>query len=195
MTQHILFFPTSADFREWLTENHSQCTEQWIGYYKKRSGKASMTWPESVDEALCYGWIDGLRKSIDAKSYKIRFTPRKPDSHWSAVNIKRVEELKKMGLMQNSGMEAFKRRSVEKLARASYEQKTVSLSIKFETQIKNNSKAWKYWQSKAPGYQKQVAWWVMSAKRDETRINRLNTLIDCSERGEVIPPLRWSVKR
>lgn len=194
-SSEILFFPSPEDFRRWLTKYHDQSTEQWVGFYKKNSGRPSITWPESVDQALCYGWIDGLRKSIDEVSYKIRFTPRKPTSHWSAVNIKRVGELKKMGLMEKPGLEAFKKRKPENSAKASFEQKKVILDKQYEDILRQNVEAWSYWEAKAPSYRKQCSWWIMSAKKEETRISRLNVLIESCTKGEVIPQMRWSVKK
>ena len=191
----VLFFSTPTDFRNWLTNNHNQLTEQWVGYYKKGSGRPSITWPESVDEALCFGWIDGLRKKIDDESYKIRFTPRKANSHWSAVNIKRVKELQRSGQMQPAGMEVFKKRKHEKSAKASYEQLNVSLDPRYEKQLKGHPDAWEYWTSKPPSYKKQVSWWIMSAKKEETRQSRTKILIESSAKNEVIPPLRWSKKK
>ena len=182
-----LFFSTPEDFRKWLAANHNISKEQWIGYYKKATGKASITWPESVDQALCFGWIDGLRKKIDEERYMIRFTPRKPRSHWSAVNVKRVEELKKQELMQPSGLAAFAKKEKNKTAQTGYEQKKVVLSESYAQQITANSKAWEYYQQLRPYTRKTTDWWVMSAKREETRKRRLNTLIECCERGEKIP--------
>lgn len=195
MDTNTLFFPTPNDFKDWLNKNHNELKEQWVGFYKKGTGRPSITWPESVDEALCYGWIDGLRKSIDDERYKIRFTPRKPNSHWSAVNINRVGELEKLGRMEKPGLEAFEKRNVKKIAKAYFEQENVVMDPIFETELRSNEKAWSYWQSKAPGYRKQVTWWVMSAKKEETKLSRLKVLIDSSEKGEVIPPLKWSVKK
>ena len=190
-----IFFPTPTDFRKWLNENHDQSKERWVGFYKKRTGKPSITWPQSVDEALCYGWIDGLRKSIDEESYMIRFTPRKPNSHWSVVNIKRVAKLKKLGLMDKPGLEAYRKRKAEKTAKASYEQGKVEMDLSYEVQFKKNKKAWNYWEAKAPSYRKQCTWWVMSAKKEETRSNRLQILIESSEKEELVPPLKWTGKR
>ena len=190
------FFAKPTNFRKWLDKNHEKVKEQWVGYYKKGTGKPSITWPESVDEALCYGWIDGLRKSIDDERYMIRFTPRKPKSHWSDVNIKRVTALKKLGLMQPAGLETFKKREGKKSRLASYEQKKeIKLSKEFENTIKANKKAWEYFKSTAPSYKRQCIWWVMSAKREETKLKRLNTLIESCEQGEKIPPLRWGDKK
>ena len=190
----IVFFTAQSQFREWLKANHANKLEQWVGFYKISSQKPSITWPESVDEALCFGWIDGLRKSIDEESYKIRFTPRRPRSHWSAVNIKRVAELKAMRLMMPIGLEAFSKRDVNKSARAAHEQKTVELDPIYESKFKKNRDAWGFWIAKAPGYRKQASWWILSAKREETRMKRLNILIDCSAKGDIIPPLKWVKK-
>ncbi len=189
------FFKTSSDFRKWLDKNSDKIDELWVGYYKKGTGKQSITWPESVDEALCCGWIDGLRKSIDEESYKIRFTPRRPNSHWSTVNINRVKELSKLGLMKPSGLEAYKKRDEKKSKQASYEQKEIRFDKKFEERIKANKKAWDYFQSMAPSYRKQCTWWIMSAKKEETKLKRLLTLIESSEQKQKIPPLRWSGKK
>ena len=186
------FFPESSDFRKWLQSHHKREPEIWVGYYKKGTGLPSISWPESVDQALCFGWIDGIRKGIDDVSYMIRFTPRKTVSHWSAVNIKRVKALTKTNLMKPSGLEAFGRRRKEKSAKASYEQDKVKLDRVYEKMLKANKKAWSYFKSTPPSYQKPCTWWVMSAKRESTRLRRLNVLISSSEKKETIPPLRWS---
>ncbi len=189
------YFKTPDDFRTWLDKNHDKIDELWVGYYKKATGKPSITWPESVDQALCYGWIDGLRKSVDDESYVIRFTPRKPTSHWSAVNLKKVDELIKQNLMQPSGLEIYNKRDKSKSAKASYEQEEIKLDKKFEDEIKKNKKAWDYFQKIPPFYKKQTIHWVMSAKKEETRNRRLNTLIESSAKQEKIPPLRWAGKK
>lgn len=185
-----VFFSTPADFRDWMEQNHHQKIELWVGFHKKASGKPSITWPESVDVALCFGWIDGLRKSVDAESYKIRFTPRKPDSHWSAVNIKRIQELREEGLVHPAGLEAFSKMDKKNAKKASYEQQQVELKPAYEAKIKANAKAWQFFQELAPGYTKQSIWWVMSAKREETRLRRLDVLIESCEAGQKIPQLR-----
>lgn len=185
-----LFFSTPADFRKWLAENHDKSKELWLGYYKKATGKASLTWSESVDEALCYGWIDGLRKSIDDISYKIRFTPRKPKSFWSAVNLKKVNDLKALGLMKDPGLAAFEKRDEKRTETYAYEQKNVKLPTEFEDKIKANEKAWQFFEQLAPSYKRTSIWWVISAKREETRSKRLNILIQSSEEGLKIPSLR-----
>ena len=184
------FFPTPEDFRSWLQENHDKQEELWVGYYKKATKKPSITWPESVDEALCFGWIDGLRKSIDEESYKIRFTPRRPSSIWSAVNIRRFEELKKLGRIRSPGQAAYERRKEKRSERYSYEQGTLELAEAYEKKIRANKKAWDFFRSLPPSVQKPSIWYVMSAKREETRLRRLETLIQCSEEGQRIPQLR-----
>ena len=183
-------FPTKADFRTWLEAHHNQEEELWVGYYKKATKKPSITWPQSVDEALCFGWIDGLRKSVDEESYKIRFTPRRPNSTWSAVNIKRFGELKAMGLIRPAGQAAYERKAEKRSELYSYEQGTLGLSRAYEQKIKANQKAWDFFQSLPPSVKKPSIWYIMSAKREDTRLRRLDTLIQCSEEGQRLPQLR-----
>ncbi|HEY0071009.1 MAG TPA: bacteriocin-protection protein, partial [Chloroflexia bacterium] len=146
----VTFFETPAEFRQWLEEHHDKERELWVGFHKKGSGKPSITWPEAVDQALCYGWIDGIRKSLDATSYTNRFTPRKRDSTWSAVNIKRVGELTELGLMQPSGLKAFEGRDERKAELYSYERANVKLDSTYEEQFSANEPAWRFYQSQAP---------------------------------------------
>jgi uncharacterized protein YdeI (YjbR/CyaY-like superfamily) len=187
----VLFFPTPADFRDWLDKNHQTETELWVGFYKKASKKQSITWPESVDQALCYGWIDGLRKSIDKESYKIRFTPRRPTSIWSDVNIGRIEFLTKEGLMKPAGIAAWEKRKDAKSGVYSYEQKgKIALAPEYEAQIRNNPKAWTFFQNLAPSYKKSTIRWIMSAKREETRQKRVEITIESSAEGLKIPLIR-----
>jgi len=181
------FFKTPADFRKWLEKNHDSATELWVGYYKKDSGKASITWPESVDEALCFGWIDGIRKSIDADSYKIRFTPRRPRSIWSAVNINRAKQLTKLKRMAPAGLKAFAAREENRSGIYIYEQRSVELPEPYLSRLKNNSVAWNYLQEERASYRKAVNWWVLSAKREETRLRRLNELIEHSAQRQRLP--------
>lgn len=190
MPEEVLFFETPDDFREWLKENHNQKEVQWVGFYKVSTGKPSINWEESVREALCFGWIDGLRKSIDDESYKIRFTPRKPDSHWSAKNIRMVEELIEEGKMKAAGLEAYEKHEEKKSQQASYEQKKVQLRKEYEDQIRQNKKAWEFFRELAPGYTKTSVHWVMSAKREDTRQRRLQILIESCEKEEKIPLLQ-----
>lgn len=186
-----VFFASSAAFRTWLEEYHDQARELWVGFHKKSSGRPSLTWQESVDAVLCFGWIDGIRKSVNASSYTIRFTPRKPDSTWSAVNIRRVGELTKMGLMRPAGLKAFEKRQDDKSAIYSYEQrKTAKLSGVYEKQFRANKNALKFFQAQAPWYRRTASWWVISAKKEETRLKRLATLIEDSERGQRVGPLQ-----
>lgn len=184
------YFATPSDFRKRLKKHHDKAQELWVGFYKKSSGKPSITWPEAVDQALCYGWIDGIRKGIDGVSYAIRFTPRKPNSTWSAVNIRRARLLSKRGLMQPAGLRAFTERRRDKSGIYSYEQrKTAKLSREYETQFRADKKAWDFFQSQPPWYRRTAIWWVVSAKKEETRLRRLTTLIKDSRRRRAIPPL------
>jgi uncharacterized protein YdeI (YjbR/CyaY-like superfamily) len=183
----IVYFESPAEFRAWLEANHDKAQELWVGYHKKSSGKPSMTWPESVDQALCFGWIDGIRKSVDDTRYTIRFTPRKAGSTWSAVNVKRVEELTKQGLMQPAGLKAFEQRKEDKSGIYSYEQGDAKLDDAFEQQFRANQSAWEYFQKQAPSYQKAAIWWVVSAKQEATREKRLAKLIEDSEQGRRLP--------
>lgn len=179
-----LFFSKPADFRSWLETNHKAKSELWVGFYKKASGRPSITWPESVDEALCVGWIDGLRKTIDAESYKIRFTPRKKTSNWSAVNIGRVDELTKLGRMRPGGLAAFELRKEERSGIYAYEnRKTAVLGKADEKQFRAQPKGWDFFQRQPAGYRKLMTWWVISAKREETKKKRLEKLISESEAG------------
>jgi uncharacterized protein YdeI (YjbR/CyaY-like superfamily) len=160
-----------------------------VGFYKKGSGKPSITWPEAVDEALCYGWIDGVRRGIDDVSYAIRFTPRKSRSTWSAVNIKRVEELARLGHMRPAGLAAFAERAGEKSGIYAYEQKAAQLDDEYERQFRANQQAWDFFQAQAAWYRRTAIWWVISAKKEETRLKRLATLIEESAQGRTIRPL------
>jgi len=184
----VTFFTNRSEFRQWLSKNHDSANELWVGYYKKATGLPSMTWEESVDEALCYGWIDGIRKKIDEKSYCIRFTPRRVNSNWSAVNIRRVEMLKKLGQMQPAGINAFNRKN-QNPAPYSHETAPGSLTADFENSLKSNPDAWKYFNKLAPSYRKMSINWVMSAKREATRERRFSILMESSIKGEKIPPL------
>src|SRR6187455_234142 len=177
------FFANQSDFRKWLRKNHKTKTELLVGFYKIDSGKPSVTWPQSVDEALCFGWIDGVRKSINKESYQIRFTQRKPTSIWSAINIKKVEELTKQGLMQPAGLASFEKRVESRSKIYSYEKDEAELTQSFKKQFKANKKAWNYFQALAPSYKKVSTHWVMRAKQEPTRIKRLEQLIKDSENG------------
>jgi uncharacterized protein YdeI (YjbR/CyaY-like superfamily) len=185
-----VFFATPAGFRDWLEANHSRASELWVGFHKKSSGLPRITWPESVDEALCVGWIDGIRKSISEHSYMIRFTPRKPTSTWSAVNIRRVAELRKQNRMRPAGLKAFEKRSEAKSEIYAYEQRgNAAFNDAMERQFRANKKAWAFFQSQPPWYRRTSTWWVISAKREETRQKRLATLIADSGAGRTIHQL------
>jgi uncharacterized protein YdeI (YjbR/CyaY-like superfamily) len=181
-----LFFPTPADFRAWLERNHDSAPELLVGFYKKGSGRPSITWPESVDEALCFGWIDGIRRTIDDESYTIRFTPRRPRSYWSAVNLKRIEELLKLGRMRPAGILAFEGRDPQRTYSHQQGKQGLKLAPAYEQKLRANAKAWSFFQSQAPYYQRMMTRWVMTAKKEETQLKRLSTLIDDSARGRRI---------
>lgn len=185
-TKSPIFFPTQQDFRDWLEENHKKETELLVGFYKVKTKKPSMSWSESVDQALCFGWIDGVRKSIDEDSYSIRFTPRKKDSIWSAINIKKIEELTKAGLMKKEGLEAFKLRKENKSRIYSHENDKKEFSEEYEKQFKANKKAWEFFEKQAPSYKKVMTHWVMSAKQEKTRLSRLEKTISESEKEKRI---------
>ena len=186
----VLFFATPDHFRAWLDKNHATEQELQVGFYKRESGQPSITWPESVDCALSYGWIDGVRNSIDEISYRIRFTPRKPSSIWSAINVKRVAELTKLGLMRPAGVKAFEARKGDKTGIYAYEQrKNAKLPPAFEKQFRANKKAWAYFQAQPPWYRRTASYRVISAKQDETRQRRLYQLIKDSAAGRPIKEL------
>lgn len=180
------FFKTQPDFRRWFEKHHATAKELLVGFYKKGSGKPSITWPESVDEALCFGWIDGIRRSIDDISYSIRFSPRRPVSIWSAVNIKRAQELIDQGLMTSSGLKAFQARKENKSGIYSYEQRSEKLPDPYERVFKRNKTAWAFFLAQPPGYRKIAGWFVVSAKKEETRLKRLTKLIEESAQGRRI---------
>ena len=179
-----IFFEKPSDFRKWLKKNFDKQQALFVGFYKKASGKPSLTWPQSVDEALCFGWIDGVRKSIDAERYFIRFTPRKPKSTWSAVNLKKIEELAKKGLMHPAGLAAFEQREESNSIIYSYEKEPVQLAPDLEKIFKANKQAWKFFKLQGVYYQKRSTNWVMAAKQEATRKSRLEKLISMSEAGK-----------
>ena len=174
------FFPTPDAFVRWLEKNHDKQTELLVGFYKTGSGQASMTWPESVEAALRFGWIDGVRRRIDEVSYSIRFTPRKARSNWSAVNIRKMRDLAEAKLLHPAGERAFAARLEERSAVASYEQKSVAFAPAQEKLFRAHPAAWAFFQAQAPSYRRAATWWVVSAKREETRAKRLKTLMEDS---------------
>ena len=184
------FFETPAAFRAWLEENHETASELVVGFYKRASGKKSITWPQSVDEALCFGWIDGVRRSLGDHAYTIRFTPRKSTSNWSAINVARVADLTKLGRMRPAGLRAFDARKPEKTAIYAFERKkTATLTTAEEKRLRANRKAAAFFDAQPPWYQRTVIHWVISAKREETRERRLSILIRDSAAGRTVPPL------
>jgi uncharacterized protein YdeI (YjbR/CyaY-like superfamily) len=190
-TDDVHFFATPEHWRRWLEKNHARATEVWVGMYRKGSGTPSITWPEAVDEALCFGWIDGIRKSIDETRYKNRFTPRKKGSNWSNVNIGRVAALTKEGRMRPAGLAAFEARDPKKSGVYSFEQRErATLGAELERRFRANAKAWAFFQAQAPYYRRVATFWVVSAKQEATRERRLATLIEDSAAGRRIAPLR-----
>jgi uncharacterized protein YdeI (YjbR/CyaY-like superfamily) len=187
----VRFFATPDKWRRWLEKNHARATEVWVGFHRKGSGTPSITWPEAVDEALCFGWIDGIRKSMDDTRYTNRFTPRKKGSNWSNVNVARVAALTKEGRMHPAGLAAFEARVPEKSGVYSFEQRqTATLGEAYERRFRTNARAWEYFESQAPYYRRTATFWVMSAKQEVTRERRLATLIADSAAGRRIGPLR-----
>jgi uncharacterized protein YdeI (YjbR/CyaY-like superfamily) len=180
---------TADEFRAWLEENHETASELEVVFYKKGSDKPSMSWSESVDEALCFGWIDGVRRGRDEESYTIRFTPRKPKSNWSKINVEKVAKLKEAGLMRPAGLAAFQRRSDDKTGVYSFENKT-ELAPEYDAQLRSNKAASDYFESRPPWYRRTAIHLVMSAKREETRLRRLAQLIEDSAAGRDIKQLR-----
>jgi uncharacterized protein YdeI (YjbR/CyaY-like superfamily) len=185
------FFPSPSAWHAWLAEHHEKHDELWVRFHKVGSGKPSITWPEAVDGALCFGWIDGVRKRLSETSYVIRFTPRRATSIWSAVNIKRVAELNTLGLMRPAGAQAFERRPGKRSEIYAYEQrKGAKLSSAYEKQFRANTKAWTFFQSHPPWYRRTASWWVISAKKEETRLKRFAQLIDDCEHGRTLAQLK-----
>ena len=178
------FFRTSAEFRTWLEKNHATATELCVGFYKKDLGMPGITWPESVDQALCFGWIDGIRKRVDGISYQIRFTPRRRGSIWSAINIKRASELVRQKQMRPAGLKAFAARIENKSGIYSYEQRSSELSEPYAKLLKKNKSAWNFFKTQPTSYRKMMSWWIISAKKEQTRMDRLEKLISASAKGK-----------
>jgi uncharacterized protein YdeI (YjbR/CyaY-like superfamily) len=189
--QPIIFFETVAELRAWFNAYYGTNTEVLVGYYKKGTGIPSITWSESVDAALCFGWIDGVRRSLDKVRYVIRFTPRKGGSNWSAINIGKIKELKRQGLLHPAGLEAYKKRKPEKSAIYSYENQPASFSAIFKQKFRSNKKAWDFFSVQIPSYRRTVTHWVMRAKQESTRERRLQALISNSEAGRWLPQMRY----
>jgi uncharacterized protein YdeI (YjbR/CyaY-like superfamily) len=184
------FFATPADFAAWLERHHETSTELIVGFYRRGSGKPSITWPEAVEQALRFGWIDGVRRRLDDDSYTIRFTPRRPGSHWSAVSVARAQELIAQGVMRPAGVAAFERRRADRTAQATYEQATEArLDPEQERRLRADPRAWEFFSAQPPWYRRTAIHWVVRAKRSETRERRLARLIEDSAGGRRIPPL------
>jgi uncharacterized protein YdeI (YjbR/CyaY-like superfamily) len=178
------FFKTQQEFREWLVKNHDSKTELLVGFHKKDSGKKSITYPEALDEALCFGWIDGVRRNFNETSYTIRFTPRKPKSIWSNVNVGHVERLKKEGRMQASGLAAYALRDDKRTGIYAFENRPKELSAEYQKKFQANKKAWEFFKAQPPYYRRVCIFRVMEAKKEETQLRRLNELIEISAKGE-----------
>jgi uncharacterized protein YdeI (YjbR/CyaY-like superfamily) len=186
-TMNVKFFATLAELRRWFRANGSKKTELYVGFYRKDSGRSAVTYPEALDEALCWGWIDGVRKKVDDVSYTNRFTPRKPNSNWSLVNINHVARLTSEGRMQTAGIAAFEARKPDRTGVYSFEQEKVAFDSAASKRFRTNKKAWTFWQSQPPSYRRLATHWVMSAKRAETRDRRLSILIEDSSNGQRLP--------
>jgi uncharacterized protein YdeI (YjbR/CyaY-like superfamily) len=185
-----MFFGSPAEFRAWLVEQHETASEVWVGYWRKATGKPSLTWPEAVDEALCFGWIDGKRQRIDDERHRQRFTPRRPQSNWSAINIAKVGELRAAGRMTPAGEAAFAARREDRSAVYSYERRHEAVfDAEQAATFRGNEAAWTWFDAQSPSYRRTATHWVLSAKRPETRAKRLATLIECSAEGRRVPPL------
>jgi uncharacterized protein YdeI (YjbR/CyaY-like superfamily) len=176
----LKFFATPRHFRRWLERNHGNTTELWVGYYKKSTGRPSITWPESVDEALCFGWIDGIRKAVDEVSYTVRFTPRRKTSVWSAVNIRNVQRLIDDGRMHPAGIAAFAARQEHRCEIYSYEQRPQELPEPLAKRLRKNERAWQFFEAQPAGYRRQITWWIVSARTEATRQKRLAALTEAS---------------
>ena len=188
------FFKTPDDFRRWLEGNHTTAPDLWVGFHRTTSGKPSITWPQSVDEALCVGWIDGLRQSIDETSYRIRFTPRRNGSVWSTINVARVKALTEAGRMRPPGLKAHEARKEHRTGIYSFENRPADLPAAYAKRFRANKAAWKYFSGEAPSYRRAAIWWVVSAKKEETRERRLALLIADSAAGKRLAQYTWEVK-
>ena len=185
-----IFFGSPAEFRAWLEEHHGTASEVWVGYYKKATRKPTMTWSQAVDEALCFGWIDGKLQRIDDERHRQRFTPRRPRSNWSAVNVAKVEQLRAQGRMTPAGEAAFAERRDDRTAVYAYERRhEASFDDEQQRTFRANRAAWTWFDAQPPSYRTMATYWVVSAKRPETRARRLAALVECSAQGRRVPPL------
>jgi uncharacterized protein YdeI (YjbR/CyaY-like superfamily) len=195
MAEEPIFFAGPAELRAWLEANYDREKELWVGAYKKAAGQPTVTYDQIVEEALCFGWIDGVRKSVDQDRWKIRLSPRKPRSIWSQVNLKRMQELIAAGRVHPHGLQVYESRDPSRTNLYSSEQQDLALSPEYETQFQQHPEAWAYFQSQPPSYRNPATWWVMSAKQEPTRLRRLATLIDCSTQARRVPPLTSPSRR
>ena len=182
------FFATPEAWRAWLAKHHAAADVLWVGFRRVGTGQASITWPQSVDEALCFGWIDGVRKRLDETSYVIRFTPRRTTSTWSAVNVRRMAELEREGRVAEAGRRAFAARREARTAIYTYEKRPIDLPPEYAKPLRANRAAWAWWNARPPGYRKSVAWWIVSAKQEATRARRVAQLVQCCAEGRPVPP-------
>jgi uncharacterized protein YdeI (YjbR/CyaY-like superfamily) len=185
----VVFFESPSDFRKWLETGHQNCPELWVGLYRKASEKPSITYPEALDEALCFGWIDGVRKKANADAYTVRFTPRRPTSQWSAVNMKRAQELASQGRMRPAGLKAFEAAKHQSRRYFCDQRHEASFDQDAERRFRAHRKAWTFFQAQPPWYRRTAVFWVASAKKEETRQRRLAALMADSEHGMRIQPL------
>jgi uncharacterized protein YdeI (YjbR/CyaY-like superfamily) len=188
--ESAVYFESPGAFRVWLEAHHGSVTSLWVGFHKSKTGRAGLSWPQSVDEALCFGWIDGLRKGVDDERYVIRFSRRKPGSIWSAVNIERVRQLEAEGRMREAGRAAFAARRENRSGVYSYEQRPTDLPEPYATELSGNADAYAFFTSQPPSYRKAATWWVLSAKTEATRRRRLEQLVRDSAAGLRLAPLR-----
>ena len=179
----LKYFKSAAGFRQWLEANHASATELWVGFYKKDSGKGGLSYPEALDEALCFGWIDGIRKRVDELSFTQRFTPRKPRSNWSLINLRHVGRLKRAGRMRPAGLNAFAARKAARSGVNSFENRPRQLSPELERRFRSDEAAWEFFQKQPPGYRRIASFWVMSARQEETRERRLARLMTDSRQS------------
>jgi uncharacterized protein YdeI (YjbR/CyaY-like superfamily) len=190
-----IYFASANEFGAWLDAHHASATELLVGFHKRKTGRSSLTWVESVQQALCYGWIDGVRKRVDDDAYTIRFSPRKPGSIWSSVNVRHVKALITSGQMRPAGLRAFEARRANTSGVYSYEQRSVDLPPAYARSLKKNPKAFRFFEAQPPSYRRAVMWWIVSAKKEETRMKRLSVLVDLCARGERLPALMPSKPR
>ncbi len=188
--EEAIFFETPGELRAWLQEHHAAASELWVGYYKKESGRRSLTWSEVVDEALCFGWIDGKAQRIDEQRYRQRLSPRRRNSNWSEINVAKVAELRAQGRMTPAGEAAFAARRAKSPGTLSYERRhEAAFDPQQEASFRTNAPAWKWFAAQSPSYRSMATFWVVSAKRPETRARRLAILIECSSEARRVPPL------